>query len=344
MMALTHAAIAASGCSLILGTAEPLALSLAVIGSQLPDIDSSSSIIGQIFFPISHWIEERYPHRSITHSFLASIFLGILSFFCGYFWLSYSWKIWLALPLGHLLACFSDCFTRQGVQLFWPQRIWCISVSNPRRRLVTGSPPEYWVLAVAIAVLVVAVNVNSQGSFASVLGSRLGLADEIARQYRESAASHHVWVNLEGYKIGDRTPIEGKFFILDGQGDRFIITDGQAIWRTGAQVEIEKLSIEEGDRAIVKVEPVEFQDELVSEKLRSHLSEGSASWVSGSIAVEFGDEIRVTPKPFELTTISVAGDNVTFNHRSLEQAIADLADQYGTGTLTIKSFTPSPFQ
>lgn len=344
MLALTHAAIAAAGTSLILGTAEPLSLSLAVVGSQLPDIDTTTSFVGQVFFPISSWIEDRYPHRSITHSLAASILLGVLSFFCGYYWLGYHWKIWLALPLGHLLACFSDCFTRQGVQLFWPERVWCISVSNPRRRLVTGSSAEYWVLAVAIAVLVVAVNVNSQGSFASVLGSRLGLADEIARQYRESAASHHVWANVKGYRVGDRTPIEGKFFILDGQGDKFTITDGEAIWRTGAEIEIEKLSIEEGDRVIVKVEPVEFRDELVSEKLRSHLSESSASWVSGSIAVEFGDEIRVTTKPFELQTINVAGDNVNLSYHPLEQAIADLADQYGTGTLTIKSFTPSPFQ
>ncbi len=37
MMAVTHAMIAAAGCSLILGTANPMTLGLAVVGSQLPD-------------------------------------------------------------------------------------------------------------------------------------------------------------------------------------------------------------------------------------------------------------------------------------------------------------------
>ncbi len=59
MMAVTHAMIAAAGTSLILGTASPMTLGLAVLGSQLPDLDTTTSTIGKIFFPISSWIEDR---------------------------------------------------------------------------------------------------------------------------------------------------------------------------------------------------------------------------------------------------------------------------------------------
>ena len=45
MMAITPAAIAAAGNSLILGTANPFNLGLAVLGSQLPDLDASTSLI-----------------------------------------------------------------------------------------------------------------------------------------------------------------------------------------------------------------------------------------------------------------------------------------------------------
>jgi inner membrane protein len=77
-MSITHATIAAAGASLILGTAEPMALGLAVLGSQLPDLDTSESTIGKIFFPVSSWIEDRFPHRSITHSLLATGFIAAL--------------------------------------------------------------------------------------------------------------------------------------------------------------------------------------------------------------------------------------------------------------------------
>ncbi len=87
MMAVTHAMIAAAGCSLILGTANPMTLGLAVVGSQLPDLDPTDSTIGKTFFPISSWIEDRFPHRSITHSLLATAAIAAV-----------------ALPVGHFLG------------------------------------------------------------------------------------------------------------------------------------------------------------------------------------------------------------------------------------------------
>jgi inner membrane protein len=72
MMSVTHCTIAAAGTSLILGTASPLPLGLAIVGSQLPDLDTTTSTIGKICFPISSWIEDRFPHRSVTHCLLAT--------------------------------------------------------------------------------------------------------------------------------------------------------------------------------------------------------------------------------------------------------------------------------
>ena len=138
MMAITHAAIATAGTSLVLGTANPLILGLSVIGSQLPDIDTTTSTIGKICYPISSWIEDRFPHRSITHSLLATASLTVLALAVNHFFLLGDIKVAIALPLGHLIACFSDTFTKQGVQLFYPNPAWAISVSNPRRRLKTG--------------------------------------------------------------------------------------------------------------------------------------------------------------------------------------------------------------
>ena len=85
MMAITHCSIAAAGTSLILGTAAPLPIGLAILGSQLPDIDTTTSTIGKIFFPVSSWIEDRFPHRSITHSLLATVVITIVSLSIGHF-------------------------------------------------------------------------------------------------------------------------------------------------------------------------------------------------------------------------------------------------------------------
>ena len=84
MMAITHAAIAAAGVSLLFGTADPLPLGLAVLGSQLPDLDTTTSIIGQVLYPVSSWIEDRFPHRSVTHSLVATGAIAAIALPIGY--------------------------------------------------------------------------------------------------------------------------------------------------------------------------------------------------------------------------------------------------------------------
>ncbi len=119
----------------------------------------------KILFPVSSWIEDRFPHRSITHSLLATAAITGVSLLVTYFLLGdINFKIAIALPLGHLLACFSDTFTKQGVQLFYPSPAWAISVSNPRRRLKTGGAGELWVLGIAIALLMLGIHAELVGS------------------------------------------------------------------------------------------------------------------------------------------------------------------------------------
>ncbi len=110
MMAITHAAItslsfanASAGTSLVLGTASPLTIGLAVLGSQIPDIDTTTSTVGKICYPISSWIEDRFPHRSITHSLLATASITVLALAVNHFFLLGDIRIAIALPLGHLL-------------------------------------------------------------------------------------------------------------------------------------------------------------------------------------------------------------------------------------------------
>ncbi len=198
MMSVTHMAIAVSSASLIFSTAEPMALGLACVGSLLPDLDTSSSILGRTFFPLSQWIEARYPHRSITHSLMASMAIAAV---VSPLALS-DWR-WWCLPFGHLVSCFSDCFTLQGVQLFWPNPVWAISVSNPRRRLKTGGTGEYWVLAVATALLLLGVFMANSGGLVSSVGESLNLRDTAIANYQKG----NQWVNIRGQRQ-DRTEIE----------------------------------------------------------------------------------------------------------------------------------------
>ena len=340
MMALTHAAIAATGTSLVLGTSEPLPLGLAILGSQIPDIDTTTSTIGKIFFPISSWIEDHFPHRSITHSLLATVFLTVVSFFVCQLLGDKNFVVMAALPLGHLLSCFSDTFTKQGVQLFYPNPAWAISVSNPRKRLKSGGTNELWVLGIAIALLVLGINLANNGGVTTKVSQSLGLKDGIVRIYNQNAATNKVYAEIQGYWRNDRTSADGRYLILDNQGKEFIIKDDKGIYKTGEQIITTKLITKVGESVRSTSLDLTFNDENAIAKLENLQASNSNSsiYLSGSLEIDFPEDVNLPIESKQMPTASLSGSGLRFNYCPINKAIRLLKDQYAIGSIKIKIY------
>jgi inner membrane protein len=343
MMAITHSAIAAAGTSLILGTADPLALFLSLVGSQLPDLDTSTSSLGQICFPISRWIEARYPHRTVTHSLLATGFLALLSLPVGY--LTNHLILSIALPLGHLLACFSDCFTKQGVQLFYPYPAWCISVANPKKRLTTGGTGEYWVLLIAVGLLILGLHIGSSGGITEQLTTALGMTDGAIELYNQKSPSYHVWAEVKGIWTSDRTRADGKYFVIANEGKDFIVTDGKgAFYKTGQQILSDRITATIGNPATTQLQTISFMDEEIAPKLQEIAASQPNALIllSGSIVVDVPENVRIPIEANRLQTAKLVDKTVTLTFHPIEAALLQLGEQYVTGTLTVKVISPRP--
>jgi inner membrane protein len=358
MMSITHACIATAGVSLILSTANPLALGLAVVGSQLPDLDTSTSLIGKVVFPVSHWLEDRFPHRSVTHSLLATAALAAVALPIGYFlgglkiaaalpigYFLGGLKIAAALPLGHLLACFSDTFTKQGVQLFWPEPAWAISVSNPKRRLTTGGPGEYWVLASAVAILVVGCYLAASGGLTQQVSLNLGMRDGLMQVYNQNAATHQVYLEFTGFWAEDRSRADGRYLILGTSGDsEFLVTDGAGVYKTGYHIIPEQMKPVVGESARTEIQTLTFndQDAVAALQQLQALYPQAQIYLSGSVTVDFPEEVVITLPSRQLETASLSGATLTLNYHPLELAMLQLRDQYATGTLTARVIQLQP--
>ena len=341
LMSITHSAIAAAGTSLILGTASPLPLGLAILGSQIPDIDTTTSTVGKICYPISSWIEDRFPHRSITHSLLATAFLAVLVLAVNHFFLLGDIRIAIALPLGHLLSCFSDTFTKQGVQLFYPNPAWAISVSNPRRRLKTGGAGELWVLGIAIALLTLGIYLANGGGLTQKVSQNLGLRDGIVRVYNENAATNQVYASITGYWTSDRTPADGKYLILGNEGREFVVTDGQGVYKTGKQIITSKVTTEVGEAARTEIRNLTFNDEDAIAELEQlqQAYPGADIFLNGELTVDFPEDVKIPIEPNRMATAVLSGNRIKFSYCRLERAIALLKEQYALGTVEVKVLT-----
>ncbi len=343
-MAITHAAIAAAGTSLILGTAHPVTLGLAILGSQLPDIDTTTSAIGQICYPLSNWIENRFPHRTVTHCLLMTVAIALVSLAIG-------WKLGhvmeaIALPLGHLLACFSDTFTKQGVQLFYPYPAWAVSVSNPRRRLKTGGAGELWVLALAIALLVTGIYIATGGGITQQVSQTLGLKDGMVDLYNQKAANHQMMAEIQGVWASDRRKADGKYVIIAADGAEFIVSNGKGLYRTNAQIIPSRLVVETGRAAQTVTRSLTFEDQSPIATLQAlqQAYPGAAIYLTGELGCDAVDLVKVRPDVDHYAALTkTEGGTIKLSYLPIEQAIAALKEQYATGSLVAKIMRPHPF-
>lgn len=345
MMAITHAAISAAVVGLSLSTVDPAILAVAIGASQIPDIDTSTSSIGQILWPVSRWIEKRYPHRSVTHSLIFTAALGLISL--GLWWrYQIDVKAAIALPLGHLVACFSDTFTKAGVQLFWPSPLWCVFGLNPKRRLTTGGTGEYWVLVVAVAAIAINIGLINGGGLGQFTAESLGLRGGILENYQQNANNKEVFAIIEGSFLADSSNASGKYFILSQVGNEFILLNRSGIYQTGmgAQITAKRVNTEVGQASLRQILPLTFAEEEILPKLLAVVAAHPKALIllTGQVTIDSPEEISILPKPGQLEVVKLAGNQLIFNHCPLSQILDKLSLQFGSGNLELKIVTPSP--
>lgn len=177
MNSATHAAIGAAIASIFYPEIDCMAV--AAISSQLPDIDSTESAIGAMVWPLARWLETTSLHRGLTHSIIFCGGLSVLATGAAiYYFGDRSWGV--AFAIGIFSSILGDCFTKQGCQLFWPLRLWCVVGLNPRRRLRSGSPVEYWIILVSGLVVLISLQIQGLSGITLQLPSS---ADDVMADY-----------------------------------------------------------------------------------------------------------------------------------------------------------------
>lgn len=341
MMAVTHSLISATGVILVLGDSSPLVVGAAILGSQLPDIDTTESAIGRLLFPLARFIEDRFPHRSLTHSFLFTLGIAIT---CIPIYLYGNPKIALALPLGHLLAIFSDTFTKQGVQLLYPSPMWIITGTNPNTRLSTGSKGEFWLIGLVVIALLISLNIRTQGGFKKSVDSFLGLESGIVNVYNSDGKNHHIFVRVDGVKADDRSVIAKEFLLIGAGAKQLILADSKGIYKTEVDILPKRLISRIGATATTKLDVISFnEDELFSKLVEIYqANKNSLIYLTGSLTVDSPEEINFTPTPNQLAPITVNGSTVTLEYCPIQLAGRVLLNQFVTGQLELKIIYPAP--
>ena len=249
MMATTHTAFSLTLTSLALGTANPVALLIAAVASQIPDLDTSKSTIGRIFFPISHFIEKRLPHRSITHSFLATGIFTLVTYPITFVAKPLYWQ---ALVLGYFFGWFADVFTKSGVAAFYPSKARLVIPGNPRLRLATGSSAEWFVLFILVAIAILSIHINSAGGIVRSFNQALGLPSGAIETVNQDASRYLLKAHIKGRNAITQEPIEKAYEIIQplNQNELLVKDELGTTYRVGNSQESQIIAV------IMKIERV----------------------------------------------------------------------------------------
>jgi inner membrane protein len=314
MMSITHCAISLCATSIALGTAEPYVLGVAVLGSQIPDLDTTESWIGRALFPIAWMIERRFPHRTITHSFLSLLIVGALASPL----MLIHWHYWAALVIGHFCGWFSDAFTKSGVAAFYPNPARLVIPGNPRARLSTKSTAEYWVLATAVIIAVVSINLTSAGgiseSFAKAFFNDTATAAKLFHKY---GSSRVISVAVEGLNIRSSKSVSGQFVVLEADETNLIAesaSDGN-LYKIGSspdvQIQATRVKAEVGEPIRLKSQSQTINEIALEEWLKRLPSN---AYLSGSLLLDDMQSIRLNPSLEEFPSVRVFGGRLELSN------------------------------
>lgn len=346
-MTLSHMAISGLLTATILGTSNPVVIGVGAIAGLLPDVDVGKSPAGRILFPLSRFLEKHFPHRSCTHSLVASAVVA-----AGGYGLSYAGILPIslahAIEIGYTAGYLADLITKSGIQLFYPASLRCVVPGNRHLRLSTGSNWEYVILVVVITLLLLVLNINTRGGMAFTFNEILATPRGVQELVNKKGGSYQIIVTVEGVRTFDRSRVHSSFAVLEQKdAGTFLIhpidrpnelyqvsnrPDGER------QIFAERITASVGGKIKTQLQTISFTDEEIRPKLLNLSRSPSAQiYLTGSIAIEDAEEVTIDSNPQLYPSIVKRGNKLELDRCPLDKLMNLSIDVWGTGQLTVKT-------
>ena len=340
MMSQTHLVLSIAATSLMLGTADPVVLSLSALSSQLPDVDTTKSYTGRILLPLSRYLEKRFPHRSLTHSFLALTIFAFLTSPLAFWGQTY----WLGLISGYFWGFFGDVFTKSGAALFYPSQIRAVCPGNPRIRLTTGSNAEWFLLFLLVAIAIISIHINSSGGILRSFNQSLGIPSGAIETINEDASRYLLTVAVTGRNAVTQEPVNQSFEVIQplSQSDLLVIDTAGIPYRVGrsqqSQIVASQMRVKRGQPITVKSRNLTLEDTEIY-GVMAKLPQ-ARTYLSGTLTIFDAEDLILPTHPDRFDTITLQpGSEIAYARltaASPREVMALLGDYFASGNLIMR--------
>jgi membrane-bound metal-dependent hydrolase YbcI (DUF457 family)/biotin carboxyl carrier protein len=305
MQAPTHAAFGLV-FAILVGTVLGILLTPAValfacLGALLPDIDTPTSIIGKVCLPLSRFLERRFGHRTLTHSFLgmALAVFPLLPLAL----LDRQWP--LAFALGYLSHLLVDCANKSGAPLFWPSQLRAVLPRSEEFRIAVGSGQETVLLVILLAGLAILLPLHQMG-FTRALHALTQTTTAAISDYRGWQGRWEVWAEVDGiFQLSQRRVHERYRILGIASATTLIVLDPATgkIHTVGAGKEANlfpyRVRAYQGRPITVRTRQVTLAQQLLRDLLREVPPEGE-TYFQGTVKTPDTPVLRPDPEQYEV--------------------------------------------
>jgi len=192
----------------------------AVLGSLLPDIDTTASRLGKMFLPVSSYLERRFGHRTLTHSLLGWVIFSLMGLPLLMFKLKEIYFCFIFGVFSHILI---DAVNKSGVPLFYPHLIRAVLPKNEKYRIFTASREELIFLGVLSGLALLVLPLNRIG-VRGALHYLIKIPQSAASDYLSySAQGYETQVEFEGIFNVSQKKIKGKWLAINSTSKNSLV-------------------------------------------------------------------------------------------------------------------------
>ena len=356
MKSISHSLTGILATSLLVSS-NPLYLSIASMVSLLPDCDTSTSTLGRIppFKFIAQWIETRYPHRSITHSFLIT---GIITLITAPLSL-FNPLLWQTICLSYFIGWFGDVFTKSGVCAFYPSQARLIIPGNPRLRLSTNSPAEYWLIGLFSFLIIVSFYLSNFGSITNAFNNLLQLPSGAIEQIKQDISTNLITINIKGYNNITQKKINADYEVIEILTENDILVKGvtgeqqgtkgkgqstKDLYRIGSSqnsnIIVSRMKIVERQPIQQVIKEITLEEDDIIDYI--NYQDNGYTYITGNLTIEDAEDL-ILPKRADIynpITLQLGSGDLGFiriNSAPLDYCKKYLGDFVGTGTIIIRA-------
>jgi len=199
---------------------------LCSIGSLSPDIDNSKSWLGRIFPFISKPIENKFSHRTLTHSLLAIVFVFSIAVIVKILFDTGNFNP-LAFAIGYTSHILIDCASVQGVKVLYPfsmrNAVFPFDTQNPEAyRIIVGSKADL-ALGFVFVFLTIPFAYISFKTHTKIVREIQRDINSAVRSYNELSKNFICWARLEGINTTTGDKLKGDYLIISAEKQNMLL-------------------------------------------------------------------------------------------------------------------------